>query len=1079
MLFYRNETLKCFIVLCTRKNFNFSIMITKNKTVLFILFLFGMVQMSFGQASVTATVKGVVTDKEKEPLIGATIEVRNESTGFSTGTITSQDGTYIIRQLPLGSPYTIKVSYVGFGDQTKANYSLNQGDVLNVNFVMSEESMSIQEVQVVANSLKKQALSSGAGTSISAHDLKTMPVNGRNFTNLMDLSPLSNGSQINGQLASSTSYTIDGMTAKSPTSSGTTNRGPYLVSMEAIREFEVVTNNYDVTMGRSGGGTISSVTKSGTNEFQGSAFVYERADFLSSPFDTRGNRVNNQYSISQFGATLGGAIIKDRLHYFVAWDQQLDARPLQIGDIRSVEDEKLYGISKDVLDQFVQVGRDKYGVSNNPQTGSFDKRRNTTSLFARLDWQINSRNLLTIRNNYNRDMNNLGVNDNSTINLYEVYGSHLSTDNSLLASLRTVVGPNATNELKVQYLYTNDHGTPNDELPQSNIPRAIVQNVKSVIDGEEYTIGSLQLGGQRYLPEQFKNHVVQAVNNFYLNTDKIDYTFGGDIMFTHLNSMATSEMNGRFYYDSMESFINNQPYRYAREVAVGDPRVKQNVLNGALYAQGKIKLMPGADITIGLRGDYTHYFANPERNMLLEQELNLSTTNKLKAFQLQPRVQFTWDINNRHTDIIRIGGGILGSNMNNYAMINNLQFDGNKVLSIDISTPTYNIPTPDFPAYREDPSKAPGVELFDQLNLKKIATFNINSSDIKMPTVYKYNLSYTHFFTDNLKMGIAAYGTHARNNYMYVDRNMVEEPYFRLANEGNRGVYVPAESIKANGTTDWTKGKISQEIGRVLELVSEGKVNTYTFVADVTYRYFRDGEVTLSYTWNDSKDNTSYNGNVANSSTLYQYIVDDPRDLSRMTYSDSQFRHKVVFYGSSPTFWGINIGVRYSGIGGTRYSAVVNGNINGDFVTGNDLAYIFDPNDSNTPTEIRDGLNELLNDPDVEKSFKDYITSSYGKVAERNGGINKFYGTWDLRIAKDFEFRNKNKILLSVDFFNVANILNKDWGLAHTLGKQSLYTVKGFDANTKTYTYSVNKNAGKVSPSGNPWQIQIGLKYTF
>lgn len=119
-------------------------MITREKTILFFLFLFGIVQMSFGQASVTATVKGTVTDKEKEPLIGATIEVRNESTGFSTGTITSQDGTYIIRQLPLGSPYTIKVSYVGFGDQTKSNYSLNQGDVLNVNFVMSEESMSIQ-----------------------------------------------------------------------------------------------------------------------------------------------------------------------------------------------------------------------------------------------------------------------------------------------------------------------------------------------------------------------------------------------------------------------------------------------------------------------------------------------------------------------------------------------------------------------------------------------------------------------------------------------------------------------------------------------------------------------------------------------------------------------------------------------------------------------------------------------------------------------------------------------------------------------------------------------------------------------
>ena len=82
----------------------------------------------------------------------------------------------------------------------------------------------------------------------------------------------------------------------------------------------------------------------------------------------------------------------------------------------------------------------------------------------------------------------------------------------------------------------------------------------------------------------------------------------------------------------------------------------------------------------------------------------------------------------------------------------------------------------------------------------------------------------------------------------------------------------------------------------MLELNSDGKVNTYTIVADVSVRYCRDGQITASYTWNDSKDNTSYNGNVANSATLYNMIVDDPRDLSKMSYSDNQFRHKVVLY---------------------------------------------------------------------------------------------------------------------------------------------------------------------------------------
>lgn len=117
---------------------------------------------------------------------------------------------------------------------------------------MKEESTNISEVDVVANSMKKKIDVLGEATSISGKSLQTLPVNGRNFTTLVDLSPLSSGSNLAGQLYSSTTYTIDGMTAKSPTSSGTSNRGPFLVSMEAIREFEVVTNSYDVTQGRAG-----------------------------------------------------------------------------------------------------------------------------------------------------------------------------------------------------------------------------------------------------------------------------------------------------------------------------------------------------------------------------------------------------------------------------------------------------------------------------------------------------------------------------------------------------------------------------------------------------------------------------------------------------------------------------------------------------------------------------------------------------------------------------------------------------------------------------------------------------------
>ncbi len=120
-----------------------------------------------------------------------------------------------------------------------------------------------------------------------------------------------------------------------------------------------------------------------------------------------------------------------------------------------------------------------------------------------------------------------------------------------------------------------------------------------------------------------------------------------------------------------------------------------------------------------------------------------------------------------------------------------------------------------------------------------------------------------------------------------------------------------------------------------------------------------------------------------------------------------------------------------------------------------------------------------MNNPDAEKSVKDYIRKSFGKVAERNGGINGFYGTLDLRLAKKFKTYKKQNLEVSVDIFNVANMLNKDWGAGHNLGTQKIYSIKGFDKDAKQYTYNVNANTGVSSLNGTPFQVQIGLRYGF
>ncbi|AQX04090.1 TonB-dependent receptor [Elizabethkingia meningoseptica] len=1029
-----------------------------NVALAFMLLSFGSIN-AFAQTT-QASILGRIVNQSNAPQIKSKVKIVNESTGFTSETLTNSNGEYIFKEIPLGGPYRVIVD----GQEKKEGYNVNFGDQLTVNINLTDSNeKNIKEVVITGN-LKNKIGNLGAATAITAKNISILPVNGRNFTNLTELSPLSgkNGN-LSGQLGSSTNYTIDGMTAKNPTSAGsTTSRSgaPYSISIEAVREFKITTNQYDVTLGRSGGGTISAVTKSGTNTLTGSVFEYQRAGWLNSGYDIRGNRVKNDFSTYQFGFSLGGPIVKNKLHFFMAWDHQLDSKPLIIADVRSREDELRLNVTNETLNNVLKIGRNAYGVGNTPQFGTFDRTRNSDAGFLRLDWQISPKHLLTLRNNFTYDFNKNGLADNTNINFYESYGNDKNWDNSLLLTLRSNFSPAITNELKFQHLYTFQNSYQNDELGHP-VPRGIVERVNSLIEGQKDPLQTnIQFGGHRFGQESFKNNVYQLVNNLYYNTDKVKYTFGVDLMYTRAKSIYGSEVNGRFHFDGIDNFRDMISYRYYREVPLlDDPSVKSSIWNLGFYGQMMAKIATGLNVTAGLRFDYGGY-PKTELNQKLFDEMGIRTDNKIKSFVVQPRVQFDWDINENHKDFIKLGGGVFSSDINNYMLINNLYFDGLHSATVDVDPRKIGL-KPDFINYRKDYSTVPSLAQY------QLPTINYTGKDAKIPIIYKANISYSHFFNERFRVGISGYAAFGRNNYFYYDRNMVDKPFFTLVNEENRGVFVPADKINTtNGNSNWLDGRINKNFGRVMELVSDGKVNQYSVVFDTSYRYYKDGEFTASYTWADIKDNTSYNGNVANSAILSTMVSSDPRDL-RMGYSDSQFRHKIVLYGNSPTFAGFTIGIRYSGIGGTRFSMTAGGNINGDFVNSNDLAYVF-PNLTAS----------LLSDPNVGKALKNYIQDYNNKIAERNGGINGFYGIWDVRIAKKLKFEKVGNLEFSVDIFNFANLLNKKWGVNESYGNTSLYKITGFDPVAKQFSYALNTK-GLPPLSGTPYQIQIGVRYSF
>lgn len=1044
-------------------------------TLLFLLFSSNV----FAQAT-NATIAGLVKDETKFPLIGATVRIENLSTGFKTYSITSETGQFIFQQLPLGKPYSVTVSFVGYNSESRTGYELNLGDRINLDFQLTMGATELNEVLISGNNLSNEIEKLGGVTSINSTQIKNLPTEGRNFTSLTALSPLQGGGGINlaGQRSTGTNVTIDGVNARNQLTNGEIGRGPYTVSIEAIREFEVVTNSYDVTQGRQAGGALNAVTKSGTNELSGSAFVYNRNDGLASKYDIRGNSREQDFYTYQWGLSLGGPIIKDKMHFFMAFDRQDAGEPVFITDINSPDDERRLGVTQDTLQKALDIVRRLYGVSDAQQVGEFSRKTVANTLFTRIDWQLNARNKLTIRNNYTDWNNPLSVTDNSNINIAEVYGDFKSKENSLLFSLRTAVSPSVTNEMKFQYQHAERAFAPNSQLPLSNIPRGIVRITSSFPTGTNPNATqsrSFQFGGQRFVPETNMENQLHLVNTTYITKGKYQLTFGTDNMITYLETLLSNEQNGRFFFDNLQDLEALKASRYAREVPLkGLPIVKQTVLDLSAFAQVEFELAKNLQTVFGVRYDLTAFMNSADYNPTLDQELGINSQVKPSDWNnIQPRVQMTWNVKGNNTDILKFGAGLFSAQPHYYAQVNNIQNSGVMLAAVDVTGNL--VPTPDFVSYRNDPSTVPGVPE----GAPSISTINSVSENFEVPSTFKANLNYNKYLTDRIRLGLNVLYTRTFDNYVYLERNLVDQPFFRLENEGDRGVFVPAATITGRGQTDWLNSRKSENLGRVLELNSNAIAYQYAIVFDIGTRLGKDGYLNASYTYNQSKDNSSYNCCVANTSTFLP-VVDDSRVLN-WGYSDFHFKDKIVVNGATPTWKGFMLGASLIGYGGSRYSFLVtNGSLQGDFPLNNALAFVFDPNDPKTPENIRAGINGILEDPNTSESTKKYLRESFGKVAERNGGVNPFAATIDLRILKSIKTFRKQSLEVSADIFNLANLLNKDWGVDNNLGRsRNLYNIQGFDQSRGEYIYRVESGVGAKPINGTPWRVQLGLRYAF
>jgi hypothetical protein len=1018
-------------------------------------------------------------------VVGATVTVRNQSTGTQQSRQTDSRGRYVFAQLPIGGPYTLTVRQLGFRPAQRSGLMLNLGDRVTLDLALEASATELAAIDVRADRESKRAERVGGSTVVSEKEIRQLPIQDRSFADLAILAPttsragtggiITSSSSIAGGRVSGTDIRVDGVQAKNTIWGAGFGRGPYSISVEAVREFEVVTNVYDVTQGRQGAGAVNVATRAGTNTTNGSLFVYNRNQALGTNTNFLGQNIT-KFDNLQFGGSMGGALVKDRLHYFVAYDRQQVAEPFSTLQVDNNADWARLQVAPDSVKRFLDILRRSYGLSSDRQNGTFDRANTLNTVFGRLDYQISDAHRATLRTTYSDFFYSNSIPDRE-LSVLESRGNQKSREVQTMGSIKSNLGSRLTNDVRLAYTNRILENEPNTRLPRAWV------NVSSALPtGGTGANQILQFGGQRTSPELQTEESYQLVDVLRFDGDRSAFTVGTDHSLNNLSMFVSIETDGLFQFPNLAALEARRPSSYARLVPLQnlEPRMRQWVYDGGVFAQGEFRVRDNLNVTAGLRADMTAFLTGANPNAAVQQAFGKRTDLTPVDIAIQPRAQLTWTPGTAGKNLVRMGSGYFTAQPHYMAHINNLLNDGSQLADVLLTGAA--VPTPDFVSYRQSFANAPGIPAGSG---PRPAYINMFGADFKVPRTWKSDLAYQRrLFNGNLTLGAAVQYAQTSELYRYVDLNLRATPDFTLANEAGRPVFVPAVSITAAGGRNPVLARPFSQFQRVLELRSDAAQHQKAFFVDAALRLPRNGSISGSFTFNQTRDNSSFNCCIAISS-VFTPVPGDPR-IPTWGASNTDFRHKLVLYGATPEIKGFQFSARVIGQSGSPWSATVAQDINGDdvgagssFGNQNDLAFVFDPSSPGLRTGFADSLRLVYSNP--ANSGADYLRQSIGQVVERNAVRNPFVTQVDLRLSQKLPSIRGQRAELTLDVFNAAALINHNWGAVRVVpgANQTLLNVIGFDQASREYRYRVNPNFGRTVKSGNRYQMQMGLRYQF
>ena len=1083
----------------------------------------------------TSSVSGKIT-ANGEDVIGATIKAVHQPSGTVYRAVTNIDGRYSIQGMRPGGPYVLEVTYVGYKNKQVKGISLSLGQNTVLNETLSEDAAQLEDVVIVAdrnNNMRTDR--AGATTSINADQIEAVPTVSRSMNDLLKLTPqganVGSGFSVGGGNYRQSYVTVDGAAFNNAFGIGGNlpgNGSP--ISLDALDQISVSSSPYDVRLSGFTGGAISAVTKSGTNQFKGTAYMYTTNSHL------RGNKVSDyelnrlQSHSTTWGASFGGPIIKDKLFFFANGEYQsnISAGPsgtarVNASDEWSPSSGTVHRPLQSDMDNMLSFLSKNYGYNPGRYQG-YSLDTPSYKFLARIDWNINENNKLNIRFSKSHDKDSSAPSSSTTpfkdsviypggedatggksqsgrtanAGLYFESARYYQEKNftSFAAEWNSKWG-GVNNVLRATYSYQDE-------------PRTYVGGMFPTVDILKN--GSYYMG---FGPDPFTEGNLRQVKTF-VATDEATWSMGIQNFTAGLQFETNKATNGfgaasagYYVFESMDDFMNGKaPRSYGVTFPMdgsGQFLATMKYNQFSAYVQDQVNFSDRFRLTAGLRfelpiypeleNNYNKAFAAMKWKNDAGVESQYSTDQLPDApLTVSPRVGFNWDILGNHKLVLRGGTGYFIGRLPFVWLVSAVGNAG-----CGQYTYYYNTPSDKGATYKMDKfyqSREDQLKVLQQQGLAvnredaaAPSTPTIIDKDLKMNATWKTSLALDAKLPYDIDFSLEGIYSREFNpaTVINLDRYWDGKSYTELAPGDKRKWYSRNSSINPYMITN-----------------AGHKAYYYSITASLAKKFAFGLNLSASYTYSKAK---SYGDGVGDqvSSAYYnnRYSVNGNNDMelgygtyvapNRLLISASYKKDYGKNFGSEVglIYEGMNMGYA-DGYSCTRYTYQLTGNVVNDYGS-NGLVYIpasrealdkwnFKDNGKYTAEQQKDDFWAYINQDDYLKNHK-------GEYAERGGAVMPWHHQLDFKFNQNFYLNvagQKNTLQFGVDIKNLANLLNNSWGLYKTVNNTKLlkYTAgkdgaagsfqfqkNGKDVLSKTYTNLTSFNS--------TYSIQFSIRYIF